>query len=155
MPANIRDYFSEFPSAEITSQDGQSRLKFCTYGYEFPAMQSGSDADWHRNFFHLVIPAIRVEINEVILTGHGLAHFLDELKALSTQRKQEIDFGPLEAYFRLALSFTPMKKIAVKGWVQYPVGYGAKLEFEFVTDLTYVDQFISGIEAILVKFPPR
>jgi hypothetical protein len=155
MPANIRDYFSEFPSAEIASQDGRSRLKFCTYGYEFPAQQSGSDADWHRNFFHLTIPSIGIEINEVIFTGHGLAYFLDELRALSTLRKYEIDFEPLEPYFGLAFSFTPMKKIAVKGRVQYPVGYGAKLEFEFETDLTYVDQFIHGIEAMLVRFPPR
>jgi hypothetical protein len=48
-----------------------------------------------------------------------------------------------------------MKKIAVKGWLQYPVGYGAKLNFEFETDLTHVDQFIHGIEDILVRFPPR
>src|ERR1700737_4321201 len=95
MPANIRDYFSEFPSAEIASQDGRSRLKFCTYGYEFPAQQSGSDADWHRNFFHLTIPSIGIEINEVIFTGHGLAYFLDELRALSTLRKYEIDLKPL------------------------------------------------------------
>ena len=48
-----------------------------------------------------------------------------------------------------------MKKVAVKGRVQYPVGYGAKLDFEFETDLTYVDQFIHGIETILGMFSPR
>lgn len=155
MPTNVADYFSEFPFAEISSQDGRSRLKFCTYGYEFPHQKSGSDADWHRNYFHLTVPSIRVEINEVIFTGHGLANLLDELHALSSRRKQEIDFEPLEPYFGMAFSFTQMKKVAIRGWVQYPVGYGAKLYFEFETDLTYIDQFIRGIEAILKRFPPR
>jgi len=151
----IRDYFLEFPVAEIASQDGRSLLKFCAYAYEFPAEKSGYDADWHRNFFHLTLPSIRVEINEVIFTGHGLAYFLDELRALSTQRKPEIEFEPMEPYFGLAFSFTAMKSIAVKGRVQYPVGYGARLHFKFETDLTHVDKFIHGIEAILKRFPPR
>jgi hypothetical protein len=155
MAANAPDYLSDFPAAEIASRDGRSRLKFCTYAYEFPAEQSGSDADWQRNVFHLTLPSIRVEINEVIFTGHGLAYFLDELRALSTQRKPEIDFEPMEPYFGLAFSFISVKKIAVKGRVQYPVGYGARLQFEFETDLTNVDKFICGIETILKRFPPR
>jgi hypothetical protein len=101
MTPNIRDYFSEFPSAEIASQDGQSRLKFCTYDYEFPAEQSGHDADWHRNYFRLTIPSIRAEIHEVIFTGHGLAYVLDELRALSTGRKPEIGFA--RTIFRIVL----------------------------------------------------
>jgi hypothetical protein len=155
LPTDIQDYFSRFPFAEIASQDGRSRLKFCTHAYEFPAEDSGSDADWQRNVFHLTIPSIRVEINEVIFTGHGLAFFLDELRALSTRRKPQIDFEPLEPYFGLAFSLIPKEKIAVKGRVQYPVGYGARLQFEFETDLTHLDKFIHGIEAILKNFPPR
>jgi hypothetical protein len=48
-----------------------------------------------------------------------------------------------------------MKKVLVKGYFQYPVGIGAKLNFEFETDLTYIDKFIEGIQDVLKEFPSR
>ncbi|WP_443146796.1 WapI family immunity protein [Paenisporosarcina sp. TG-14] len=45
------------------------------------------------------------------------------------------------------------KKINVSGYVQYPVGHGSELKFEFETDLTYVEKFLSGLKKILKEFP--
>ncbi len=155
MKRTQQDYFSRFPFAEIRSQDRKSRLKLCSYGYGYPEEKTGSDADWHRNYLTLTLPGFRAEIDEVILDGRGLAVLLGELREFSRLQRDKIEFEALEPYFGLSFQFNPIKNVIVSGYVQYPVGYGPKLSFEFETDLTYVDKFTEGIQEILKEFPPR
>ena len=149
------EYFANFPCAELCSQDGTSRLRLCSYGYEFPDTTRGSDADWHRNYIALSLPGFRVEINEACLEGRLLTFVVNDLRAFSALRQTRVDFKPTEPYFGLSFSLAPMKKVMVEGYVQYPVGIGAKLNFAFETDLTYLDKFIEGLQAILAHFPVK
>jgi hypothetical protein len=150
-----QDYFSRFPFAELRSQDGRSHLKLCSYGYGYPEEKTGNDADWHRNYLILTLPGFRAEIDEVILDGRGLAVLLGELREFSRVQGGTIEFETLEPYLGLSFQFEPTKNVIVSGYVQYPVGHGPKLSFEFGTDLTYVDKFTEGIQEILKEFPPR
>jgi hypothetical protein len=152
---HLIEYFSTFPSAEIRSADGGSSLKICTYSYAYPVADNEWDADWHRNYLQFVAPSFRAEIDEVILNGHELNAYLHELREFSALKRLTIDFEPMEPYFELSFALDSRKKVIVHGNVQYPAGYGTKLEFEFETDLTYVDRFANGIESILKDFPPR
>jgi hypothetical protein len=149
----LNNYFSKFPFAELRSQDGASCFKISTYSYAYPDADNEYDADWHRNYLLLTIPAFRAEIDEVILEGRLLSYYLDQLREFSALRKDKVEFEPTEPYFGLSLSLNSRKKVLVNGYVQYPVGIGAKLEFEFETDLTYVDKFITGVESILKQYP--
>lgn len=149
------DYFSQFPYAQLRSQDGMTSFKICTYNYAYPQADTTDDADWHRNYLIITIPAFKAEIDEVILEGNLIKYYIEELRAFSDLQKKEVIFEPTEPYFGLTLSFLSKrrKNVGVEGYVQYPVGTGAVLQFEFETDLTYVDEFIKGLETIVTKFP--
>lgn len=148
-------YICDSPYAELNSRDEMCSLKIYTYNYEFPEITKGCDADWQQNYFRLMIPSFTVEINEVILESSLLKHFLTELQEFSVQKRREVNLSPTEPYFRLSFSFSSSKQVDVKGWVQYPVGYGARLEFMFETDLLKLNRFKEGIQEILLKYPPR
>ncbi|WP_445738865.1 hypothetical protein [Niallia sp. FSL R7-0271] len=45
------------------------------------------------------------------------------------------------------------KKVDINGCVRYPMDSTTFLQFDFETDLTYVDVFIKGLESILAKYP--
>jgi hypothetical protein len=149
------EYFFTFPFAEIRSDDGTSSLKICTYSYAYPDADNEYDADWHRNFLLCTLPSFRAEIDEVILDGHTLNHYLGQLREFVDLKRSIVEFEPTEPYFDLNFSLDSRKKVLVKGVVQYPVGWGAELSFEFETDLSHVEHFISGIESILREFPAK
>ena len=148
-------YFSEFPFAEIRSDDGASSLKICTYSYAYPSADNPHDANWYRNILVCVLPAFKAEIEEVILDGLILSHFLGELHDFITLKKSSVKFEPTEPYFDLELSFNSRKNVIVKGSVQYPAGWGAELRFELDTNLTYVERFYKELESTLKEFPVR
>jgi hypothetical protein len=89
------------------------------------------------------------------LSGRGLAVLLGELREFSRLQRGNIEFEALELYFGLSFQFTPVKNVIVSGYVQYPVGHGPKLSFEFETDLAYVEKSTEGIQEILKEYPPR
>jgi hypothetical protein len=151
----LNNYFSKFPFAELRSQDGASCFKISTYSYAYPDADNEYDADWHQNYLLLTIPAFRAEINEIIINGCFLSNCLEQLREFSTLGKSKIEIEPLEPYFGLFFSFNARKNVIINGYIQYPIGNGATLEFEFETDLTYVDKFIHGIESILKQFPAK
>ncbi|WP_422386969.1 WapI family immunity protein [Cytobacillus oceanisediminis] len=87
--------------------------------------------------------------------GRLINFFLQELRSFSALHKKEVIIEPTEPYFKLTFSLDSMKNVGIGGFVQYPVGWGSELQFEFKTDLTYVDQFIKGLKKILTRFPQK
>ena len=151
----MRDYLLKYPYAEIRSQDGLSHFKIYTYGYAFPLHEAGYDSDWQKNYLYLTIPAFKAEVDDVMLQGKLMKSYLAALEKFSKLEIEEAIFEPLEQNFRLIFLLNTFKKVIVKGYIQYPVGWGAELIFEFETDLTYVDTFLGGIKNILYHYPPR
>jgi hypothetical protein len=112
------------------------------------------DRDWHINHLLLTLPAFKEEIDDIILEGHLIKTFIKDLLSFSALLEKEVTFEPTEPYFGLTFRFMSQRKmIEVDGYVQYPVGTGAVLKFEMETDLTYIDQFINGLENMLKTFP--
>lgn len=150
------EYFSKHPFTELRSQDGKSKIKFCTYGYAFPDATNPYDADWHKNFLYIKLPSFQVKIDEIILEGRLLQYYQRELVKFSNLTINKVSLEPTESFFGLHLSFDSRKNVVVTGFAEYPLGeYGAMLEFNFLTDLTFIDKYILGILGILKKFPPR
>lgn len=150
------DYFKVHPYAELCSQDGKSKIKFCTYGYAFPEATNQYDADWHKNFLYITLPSFRVEIDEIILEGRLLQYYLQKLKEFSKLEIDKVVLDPTEPLFELTLVLKSKGNVEVSGYARYPLGeYESTLGFSFLTDLTYVDRFILGIKSILNSFPPR
>lgn len=153
--STLHEYFSKYPYAELESQDGLTRFRICTYSYAYPEITTDYDADWHRNFLSISLPAFCVEIDETIFQGEQLEISIAELKEFTSLKKPVVTVEPLESFFSLEFSFNSKMNVIVKGIAEYPLGWGARLEYEFETDLTYVDKFISGLECILGAFPVR
>ncbi|PWA09020.1 hypothetical protein DCC39_13715 [Pueribacillus theae] len=149
------DYFSQFPHAHLVSKDGTASFKICTYNYAYPEADNIYDADWHRNYLIFTLPAFKAEIDEIMLEGNLLTYYIEELRAFTALKINEVFFEPTEPYFGLTFSFLSKRKkrIGVEGYVQYPVGIGAVLQFEFETGVTDVVRFINGLEDILAAFP--
>lgn len=151
-----KDYFSRFPFAELSSQNGNSRIKFCSYAYQFPEEKTGYDADWHRTYLYMSIPCFRVEIDEPMFEGTSLQIFLNQLQNLSALKLNNVEFKPMEPYINLKFTLNSRKKVNVKGSIwNVDSECDATLEFEFETDLTFLDIFINGLKDILAEFPPR
>ena len=146
---------SKNPVAELSSDNGSFRLRIETYAYEYPQITSGNDADWTRIKLSLKAGAFRCAFDEACMRGGGPAIFLENLKSFSAQKINEVEFEPLDNYFRLKFSFNGRKNVRVSGLLQHPLGEGYTLEFDIETNLTYIDQFISGLCYTLERFPPR
>ncbi|MGG4470702.1 hypothetical protein ABER68_21950 [Paenibacillus alvei] len=149
------NYFLLFPSAELRSQDGMSSFKICSYDYAYPDADNQYDLDWHKNCLIVTVSGFKAEINEVILEGRLINHYIHELHSFSNHHKKKIIFEPLEPYFELTFKLNRRKKVDINGCVRYPMDSGTLLQFDFETDLTYVDAFIKGLESILAKFPSK
>jgi len=100
----------------------------------------------------LNLSGFKVEIEDTIIQGMYINQVIKELRDFSDLKIEEADFTPLEPVFELFFSFSSLKKVVVKGNVNYPVGVGATLDFEFETDLTYMDKFIEGLKLINIVF---
>ncbi|MBZ6487709.1 WapI family immunity protein [Priestia aryabhattai] len=150
-----QNYFSNYPFAELSAQDGLSCLKICTYAYAYPEADNIHDADWHKNYLTFNIPAFKAEIDEVILEGRTIKYYLNELKKFSALKQKKVLFEPTEPYFGFTLTMNGRKNVSVDGFIQYPAGWGTELKFEFETDLTYIDAFIQGLESILIQYPVK
>jgi hypothetical protein len=148
------DCFSQFPYARLSSQDSLFSFKICSYGYAYPQAVDPYDRDWHKNHLLLTLPAFKAEIDDIILEGHLIKTIIKDWLSFSALLEKEVTFEPTEPYFGLTFRFMSQRKmIEVDGYVQYPVGTGAVLKFETETDLTYIDQFINGLENMLKTFP--
>jgi hypothetical protein len=152
---NPKSELSQYPSFELGSQDNEYSLKIWSYGYEFPETKSGYDADWHRNHFYFKIGTFRAEFDEVCIQGSFLALKIKELTEFSATKRDSVEIEPLEPYFGLSFSFNGRKNVNVQGFIQHPAGIGPKLAFQFETDLSYVDNMISGMKSVLNGFPQR
>jgi hypothetical protein len=144
-----------FPYAEIASKDGSSVFKLYTYGYQYTNRENGDDADWQRNSILLIIPGFKVEFEKVIFQGTLLEHYANELNKFLLSERNEINVEPTESYFGLKFTYDSLKQIFVKGYIQYPLGWGATLAFEFTTDTALIECFVKGIIDILSHYPPR
>jgi hypothetical protein len=145
----------DFPMAELCSQDGKYSLKAWTLGYEFPDIRTGDDADWQRNHFAIRAERFRAEFDEISFEGRLIALKLQELSEFSALKRESVEFEPTEPCIGFTLRFNGRKNVIVKGYAQYPIGIGPKLEFDFESDLTCVDAFGAGLREILKRFPPR
>lgn len=151
----LHEYLNKYPYAELVSQDGLTRFSICTYRYAYPEITTDYDADWHRNLLSISLPAFCVEIDEAIFQGEGIEICIAELKEFTCFKKSVVIVEPIESFFSLEFSFNAKKNVMVKGSAEYPLGWGSRLEYQFETDLSYVDKFISGLEHILGVFPVR
>lgn len=145
--------FANYPTAELSSQDGTHCLRLATYSFAYPDADDPFDRDWHRNLFSLTLPAFTASIDDIMIEGTETMAFLKGLQSFLSKKQKEVSFAPTEPY--LELNFELKRKIIlVTGAVQFPAGCGARLDFEFETDMDKTEWFATGLENILQQFPP-
>jgi len=148
-------YFSQFPTAQIQSNDELTTFRICTYNYAYPNATNTDDADWHRNYVELRFSDFTFKIDEVILEGNTITYYINELRSLINLQNHKVHFEPTEPYFELNFEHGPEEsgKVKVKGFVQASVEEGPNVNFEFETSIPLVIKFVQGLEGILKSYP--
>jgi hypothetical protein len=153
------DLYRDFPFAELRASDGSARIRIYTYKYQYPEANNKDDADWYMNYISLHINGVAAQIDEPIIEGRVLAFLLKEIIEFKDLKTKEVDFSFTEPEFSFDL-FNKMlsdKNILVSGQMMDNKldRSNVNIRFEFITDLSLIENFINGIELILKKFPSR
>jgi hypothetical protein len=154
MIKNSEKLFSEFPTAELLFEGGLSRFKFCSYAYQYPEILKGEDADWQKNQVAFYSSGFQSEFDETCFQGRELKEMATELLEFYNLNRETVELLPIEPHFGLSFSFNPLRKVMVKGWIQY-LDNSITLKFDLETSLSDLKNFIDGIQSILNRFPPR
>jgi len=124
-------------------------------GYEFPQIISGDDANWVNADVDLTVGRASSYSARLSLTlrTDELAGFLDELRALDTERTGEAELTHLEEEIGLTVRLKRGKG-SLEGFVQDHVG--PELRFaDIEIDQTFVREALKQIDAVVSAFPVR
>lgn len=151
---NREEIYKHFPYAELESSDGKSRIRICTYSYEFPDTEIGSDADWQLNLISVDTQETKADLSEPVIEGTVLEFLLYETIEFAELKASELIFRFTEPDFSFIMRNENMAEscIEVKGEMFKRDDH---IYFEFKTDLKSINIFINGIRRILERFPPR
>lgn len=142
-------------SLELTVRGEGLAMSITVAGYEFPHIESGSDANWLSGAVELTVGATGrfTASHKLWLFTTDLQQFRDELRVLDSELSGEARLRHLEGQLDLTIKLTNGR-----GTVEGVVGehVGAELVFEQIPiDQTYVRQTLEQLETIISAFPAR
>jgi hypothetical protein len=124
-------------------------------GYQFPQIESGSDANWLAGTVDLRVGTTGVfTANQKLwLFAPDLQKFRDELRILDRELSGQARLKHLEGQLDVTVELANGSG-TLNGVVNERIG--AELSFaQIQTDQTYVRQTLHGLEALLSTFPVR
>ncbi len=154
----VQSLYGKYPFAELKSVDAKGRLRIYTYAYEYPNANDGGDSDWYMNYIDLTCHGFSATLDEPVLEGRVLEGWYKDLEDFIGLKRRYVELYATEPNLSFSIeSDLKNKNIHVKGDVinSKPNTYRSYLQFEFFTNLDYINRFKSGINTILEAFPPR
>lgn len=110
------------------------------------------DGNWIDSNIKVVIPGYSVHFPAHLRTDE-LRDFLYELKSMNRTLKGSAVLNNLDHYIHIESEINNLGHINWKGETCYPAGYGARLNFEFQSNQSYLHKIIKELEAILEIYP--
>ncbi len=125
------------------------------HGYQFPELQTGSDANWIKAEAELTASRTGTFAgrHDLWLFTPDLASFRDELGTLDRDLSGDATLRHIEDQLKIAITLTAGRG-TIAGFIREHGG--AALSFEhYGTDQTYVRQALADLGAFLDTFPVR
>lgn len=130
------------------------RVKVTIKGREFPDSSDFWDGNWLIADASITLNGFRAAF-DLFVEAQALQCFSDELRTLNTTLQGGASLDLMEPSLGLSCEIAKTGKIKWKGWAQYPLGWGSKLEFEFGSDQSHLGPLIDQLGEVLKKFPVR
>jgi len=140
------------PTREFDIRGHGTLIRIAIHGYERPSAQDYDDANWLNASALVAISGFRAEFSYHAYTT-DLARFLDELATLHSTLRGTASLHSLENDVTLEGRVDSLGALHWTCTVQHPQGIGAKLEFGFSSDQSYLPSLIAQLTDILDKYP--
>jgi hypothetical protein len=138
----------------IKSQDGNSHVIIDIIKYQFPDIKTGWDANWLDVNIKIYLPGFTSQFSDTLLTTE-ISYLYEGSKQAYKDLKSKVSFHPMDCGLELDMTPNKQGQFAVKGSATHPMGIGATLSFDFITDQSYFTEIISKLDTILKEFPIR
>src|SRR5690349_6848129 len=141
-------------AAEFEVRGEGALVRVSILGYEQPDAQDYDDGNWLNATVHMAISGFRAAFPYAPYAP-DLANFLSELSALYASMKGTAKYHSLEEDIILDGRIDELGGIEWSCVAPHPHGMGAKLEFGFTADQSYLPDLISQLTEILKTYPVR
>lgn len=141
-------------AAEFEVRGDGAVIRVSILGYERPDAQDYDDGNWLNASVHIAISGFRAEF-PYAARASDLANFLSELSALYSSMRGTAKYHSLEEDIILDGRIDEIGGIEWSCVAQHPHGIGAKLEFRFRADQSYLPDLVSQLTEVLSKYPVR
>ena len=141
-------------AAEFEVRGEGAIIRISINGYERPDVRGNVDANWLNASAHIAIWGFRAEF-PYDAYAPDLAKFLVELEALYSSMKGTATYCALENDITLECTIDRLGGVEWSGTAGYLHPNGAKLEFKFSSDQSYLPDLISQLTDVLKTYPVR
>ncbi|WP_203364726.1 hypothetical protein [Bacillus sp. REN10] len=118
----------------------------------YPNSSDYWDRNWVSSKLKIEIPGYTVSFVADLRTDE-LSDFVNKLKIMNKNMKGKAILNNLDGYLEIEGEMNKLGQIIWTAETCYPAGYGAVLNFEFVSDQSYLETIIKELDDVLVAFP--
>ena len=141
-------------TAEFEIRGEGATIRISINGYERPDARGNVDGNWLNASAHIAVWGFRAEF-PYDAYAPDLARFLTELEALCSSMKGTATYCALENDITLEGTIDSRGGVEWSGIAQNLHPFGAKLEFRFRSDQSYLPDLISQMAEVLNTYPIR
>jgi hypothetical protein len=141
-------------SIEIEIKGHGGGIRITVLGYENPAANEPSDANWLVCRVNLGVGPFRGEMVATFAT-QDFAAFASELSALLQGETQRASFQTDEQALDLQVEMAPRGAARISGTARYSSGPDVRISFTLESDQTFLVPVVRALETVLQDFPVR
>lgn len=119
---------------------------------EYPDSTDYWDGNWVISNVKVQIPGYYVDFNANLRTDE-IRNFLNDLKLMNSQLSGKAKLKNLDSFINFDCAMNKLGHINWSGETCYPAGSGAVLNFEFVSNQSYLEDLIKELEDINYVYP--
>ncbi|MDP4095837.1 hypothetical protein OIN60_03405 [Paenibacillus sp. P96] len=148
-----------YPSAELVSSDGKSRIIVCVYNYEVSqAALNAAAIDWLICRLRVECLDFAGEVDGPYLESGSILRWQAEAEVLCNTYQATGWFSAIEPELEFKLERDELNSQQFKVSGHLTTGRrerSAVLSYEFLTDVRCLRNFVEGLERLCVSFPAR
>jgi hypothetical protein len=141
-------------SVEIEIRGHGGGIGIVVLGYENPAANGGSDANWLSCNVRVGIGPFRGEVSATFAT-QDFARFRQELRAVLGSQRASAAFETDEQVLQLKIEAKPTGATPISGTVRWSSGPSVVVSFTLDSDQSYLGSVLEGLDAVTAQFPVR
>lgn len=142
----------DYPSFTLSGDGEWVKVSVCWY--EFPAKQTGEDANW-------LIVEVRFDLDgfkgkyQGYYEATDLARFLKELESAVSKLQGKAVLSGIEPTAEITVSMEARGTAVIEGELIRTPGSGPWLSFQIETDQSYLQETVRQLREVVERFPIR